>query len=698
MINIGTVIGDRYEVIEMVGSGGMANVYRAKDSRLNRFVAVKVLKIEYCEDTKFVTKFRQEAQAIACLSHPNIVAVYDVGEAEGMHYIVMEFVDGITLKKYIERKGKLSVREAVGIGLQIANGLEAAHSNHIIHRDIKPQNILISKDGTAKVTDFGIAKAASSNTITASAMGSVHYISPEQARGGFSDEKSDIYSLGVTMYEMLSGSLPFTGESAVAVALAHIQEDATPLTAIDGTIPRGLSNIVAKCMQKKTELRYLTSADLITDLNMFLEDPSGEYGIIKPLYKNSKTIFIPSGDVEKLKDATNHGTVRETPESEPEDTEESDVDPKLEKALIIGTVVVAAIIGIVLIFVVGKLVGLWGGSSGPVEMPTPTAAVSEDKDKEEKDDKKEEKSEEPAKQTADKMTTVPDVYDMIKDEAKVELENNDLQYKWTEQESDTVESGHVIGTNPEIGSSVEKKTKVEVYISTGRKKVSLTNVSNYTQEEATSTLESAGYKVVVGSSVNSDIVEQDKVAYTDPKAGARVLPGATITLHMSKGPKYKIVTVPTLLGRTKSQAAAALRAKNLKLNVVGSSYSENFEKNRICIQSKPEGTEVREGTTVDVTLSLGPEPTYKYVNSNSISVENPFDYESDEPAKIRIVAVQSGKETVIRNETMSYSDFPVSIPAESVEGKSTTKGRVDVYKDGEKVDSYNLSYKKVAEE
>ena len=354
-VNIGTLIGDRYEIIEKIGTGGMADVFRARDHRLNRFVAVKILKNEYSEDTKFVAKFRQEAQAIACLSHPNVVGVYDVGEEDEMHYIVMEFVDGITLKKYIEKKGKLSVRESVGIALQIANGLEAAHSNHIIHRDIKPQNILISRDGTAKVSDFGIAKAASSNTITASTMGSVHYISPEQARGGFSDEKSDIYSLGVTLYEMLSGTLPFTGESAVAVALAHIQEDATPLAAIDATIPRGLSNIVAKCMQKKTELRYPSAADLIADMKMFLQDPAGEYGIIRPLYENSDTIFIDK--VSKTTTAKIAGAESEDVEAEDEE-DEGEVDPKLEKALIIGSIVVAAIIGIIIIFMLGKFIGL----------------------------------------------------------------------------------------------------------------------------------------------------------------------------------------------------------------------------------------------------------------------------------------------------------------------------------------------------
>ncbi len=225
MVKIGMLICDRYEIIEKVGTGGMADVYKAKDHRLNRYVAVKVLKQEFSTDTKFVTKFRAEAQSVAGLSHSNIVGVYDVGEEDGLYYIVMELVEGITLKKYIERKGRLDIREAIGISIQIAQGLEVAHDHHIIHRDIKPQNIIISKDGNVKVTDFGIAKAASSNTITSNAMGSVHYISPEQARGGFSDEKSDIYSLGITMYEMLSGKVPFTGESTVAVALAHIQED-----------------------------------------------------------------------------------------------------------------------------------------------------------------------------------------------------------------------------------------------------------------------------------------------------------------------------------------------------------------------------------------------------------------------------------------------------------------------------------------
>lgn len=681
MISIGTLIGNRYEVIEQIGTGGMATVYRAQDQRLNRFVAVKVLKTEYSEDKKFVAKFRQEAQSVASMSHPNIVGVYDVGEDNGMHYIVMEYVDGITLKAYIEKKGKLSVREAVGISLQIASGLEAAHLNNIIHRDIKPQNILISKDGTAKVSDFGIAKAASSNTITGNAMGSVHYISPEQARGGFSDGKSDIYSLGVTIYEMLSGTLPFSGESAVAVALAHIQEDAVPLAAIDATIPRGLSNIVAKCMQKKTELRYPTAAELIADMKMFLQDPSGEYGIIRPLYENSETIFIPSGDVDRLKAASAKTTpVDEEKGEEGKDTSDGDVDPKLEKALIIGSIVVAIIIGVVIIYMLGKFIGLWGGSSKlPSATPTPTGNVT---------------SEATVTPTAssDETVPVPTVKDMTKDEAITALEDQDLKYKFTEQASDTVESGKVIGTNPEEGSTVEKGTQVEVYISSGRKKVKLPSVTSYTEKEATTTLQDAGFKVRVGSSVYSDTITKGLVVYSDPRGGANVLPGATITLHISKGVEKKTTIVPNLIGMTEKQARSALKKLKLEVGKVSEAYSSNVEKNHICIQSKPDGTEVKEGTTIDITLSLGEEPTYSYY-SNPVVIDSPFEFDTDPAANFKFVLSQDGKTTTIKEVTLGPSDFPYTL--EGVKGSSRNQGNVMIYRNGKHVDDYNITFRRV---
>ncbi|MBR3734243.1 MAG: serine/threonine protein kinase, partial [Lachnospiraceae bacterium] len=253
MIKIGMTVADRYEVLEKIGTGGMSDVYRAKDHKLSRFVAVKVLKQEFSENKDFLQKFRSEAQSAAGLMHPNIVNVYDVGEENGSHYIVMELVEGITLKKYIEKKARLSVREAVSIAIQVAQGIEAAHNNHIIHRDIKPQNVIISMDGKVKVTDFGIAKAATSNTITSNVMGSVHYTSPEQVRGGFSDEKSDIYSLGITLFEMLTGRVPFNGDTTVAVAIKHIQEQMPSPREFVPEIPISLEKIVLKCTQKSPD-------------------------------------------------------------------------------------------------------------------------------------------------------------------------------------------------------------------------------------------------------------------------------------------------------------------------------------------------------------------------------------------------------------------------------------------------------------
>lgn len=692
IINIGTMIGNRYEVVEKVGTGGMADVYRAMDHRLNRYVAVKILKNEYSEDTKFVTKFRQEAQAVACLSHPNVVAVYDVGEEQGMHFIVMEFVEGITLKSYIEKKGKLSVREAVGIGIQIASGLEAAHNSHIIHRDIKPQNILISRDGTAKVTDFGIAKAASSNTITASAMGSVHYISPEQARGGFSDEKSDVYSLGVTMYEMLSGTLPFTGESAVAVALAHIQEEAVPLTAMDATIPKGISDIVAKCMQKKADFRYPTSADLIADLKMFLQDPEGEYGVVKPLYENTDTIFIKPTDVNRIKAASqtttgDSGMTAAEPEDKKAGEEDSgEVDPKLEKALIGGSIVVAIIIGIVIIYVIGKVFGFWGGASGSTEAtPTPevtSSAASATATPE-------------ASDSAQKVT-VENVAGMTTEKAKTALSQKGLSnVKVSEQQSDTVSAGKVISTDPEAGTEVEKDAEITLIVSSGTSTVQVPSVASMTVSKAKSTLVAEGFNAVEGSKVYSDTVKAGLVAYSNPKGGAQASKGATITLYISKGPKRTTTTVPDLMGMTKAQAKEALTAKKLVLGSVSTAYSDNVSKNRVCVQSKAEGTEVKTGSTVDITLSLGASKTYSYY-SNKVTIDNPFDYESDPSSVFKFVLSQDGKTTTIREVSLSYSDFPYTIS--DVKGSSASSGEIIVYKDGKRLSSYSVDFRKVADE
>ncbi len=296
MIKLGMLIGDRYEVLEKIGTGGMSDVYKAKDQKLNRFVAVKILKQEFSENKNFVSKFRVEAQAAAGLMHPNIVNVYDVGEEDGIHYIVMELVEGITLKKYIEKKVRLTTKEAISIAIQVAMGIEAAHNNHIIHRDIKPQNIIISKEGKVKVTDFGIAKAASSNTITSNVMGSVHYTSPEQARGGFSDEKSDIYSMGITMFEMLTGRVPYNGDTTVSIAIRHIQDPMPSMRDFVPEIPPSVENIVMKCTQKSPDRRYQSMSEMIADLKHSLINPDAVIAQVDTADEAAKTkIVSPAG-------------------------------------------------------------------------------------------------------------------------------------------------------------------------------------------------------------------------------------------------------------------------------------------------------------------------------------------------------------------------------------------------------------------
>ena len=377
MIKIGMMIGDRYEILEKIGTGGMSDVYKAKDHKLNRFVAVKVLKQEFGENANFVSKFRVEAQAAAGLMHPNIVNVYDVGEESGIHYIVMELVEGITLKKYIEKKARLSVKEAVSIAIQVSMGIEAAHNNHIIHRDIKPQNIIISKEGKVKVTDFGIAKAATSNTITSNVMGSVHYTSPEQARGGYSDEKSDIYSLGITMFEMLTGRVPFNGETTVAIAIKHIQEEMPSPREFVPEIPISVEQIVCKCCQKSPDRRYQSMGELIVDLKQSLINPDEDFVHVIDPDEEASTRMITDRDMVQIKKQSDRRDsmdeemrlkkkkerVYEEDEEWDEDDDE-DYDPKMEKITTILAVVAALLIGCIVVFLVGRSFGVFQFGSG----------------------------------------------------------------------------------------------------------------------------------------------------------------------------------------------------------------------------------------------------------------------------------------------------------------------------------------------
>ncbi len=649
MIKPGMYISDRYEIIDKVGSGGMADVYKARCHKLNRFVAIKILKPEYSDDKNFVEKFRNEAQSAAGLSHPNIVNVYDVAEDEGLYYIVMELIEGITLKKFIERKGRLEIRDAVGIAIQIAQGMEAAHANHIIHRDIKPQNIIISREGKVKVTDFGIAKATSSNTVTSNAMGSVHYISPEQVRGGNSDEKSDIYSLGVTLYEMISGSVPFEGDNAVSIAVNHIQNEAKTLGEIVPTVPVSIDKIVQKCMQKNPERRYLTASELIVDLKRALVEPDEDF-VVFPNY--AKTMILSEKDIRQINDKVKENeagalsgvaasTISDDPfneetadeqdvvdEEEIEDDEEEEVvDPKLEKLTLIGAVVCAIIIGVLLIFFVLYLMGVFDSepSKEPTQTPEPTKEATI----------------EPSQTPSAELLLVPPVEGKTKEEAIKLLEEKGFSYRFTEEMSE-VPIGYVISQEPEAGTELEKNSEVKIVVSIGEEKVMFPDLSKMTVADAKEFLQDEGYQVnVVEMPENSESIDVDFIIRTEPAAKAEVTKSLSeVTFFVSCGPKKELVEVPLIEGKDVETAKKLLEDKGL---VLGSptEVPDEAPAGQIIYQSVKSGMKVAKGYTIDYKVSTGPAPTptptppeetptpvvgYSYTVSVTIpSSENPFD-------------------------------------------------------------------------
>lgn len=688
MIGPGMLISDRYELMDKVGSGGMADVYKAKDHRLNRFVAIKILKQEYSNDAKFVSKFRAEAQSVAGLSHPNIVNVYDVGEDDSLYYIVMELVEGITLKKFIEKKGKLDVNEAIGIAIQIAQGMEAAHDNHIIHRDIKPQNIIISKEGKVKVTDFGIAKAATSNTITSNAMGSVHYISPEQARGGYSDEKSDIYSLGVTMYEMLSGSVPFEGDSTVTVALAHIQEDAVPLDELDAEIPRSLSRIVQKCMQKKPEMRYLKTASLIFDLKKATSEPDGEYVDLDAMVVDSSpTIKLSDDDLNAIKGASrvvDSGPEEEIMEQEEVPVDEDAIDPKLEKILKICSAVVAVILIVGVLLIIGKFAGWWGRSSVGDENNSASATPAVTANEEGK-------------------VAVPGIIGMSLEEAEQTLEDSNLGWQLKPVSSDA-EANEVTDQEPKEGEMVDEKSRVTIYYSQGSG-VTIPDVANSTESDARSKIEAEGLSVGGTTEEYSTTIDEGRVIGTDPVIGSSVDKGTTVNLIISKGPEGNQVVVPNIVGRKVSVGLEMLSDAGLKGDTQNVTYvhSSKYEKGLIVSQTIISGKKVARDTVVGYSVSLGPEatqapatakPTAKPRYEGTVTISsNPFEYPEDDPATIKLVLTQDGVSKTVWKGTLSYDDFPRSFP---VEGWSENNGTITLCKDDQELPgSYNVEFKRV---
>jgi len=627
------MMGDRYEILEKIGTGGMSDVYKAKCHKLNRYVAVKVLKQEFSENANFVSKFHVEAQAAAGLMHPNIVNVYDVGEENGIHYIVMELVEGITLKKYIEKKARLSYKEAVSIAIQVSMGIEAAHNNHIIHRDIKPQNIIISKDGKVKVTDFGIAKAATSNTITSNVMGSVHYTSPEQARGGYSDEKSDIYSLGITLFEMLTGRVPFNGETTVAIAIKHIQEEIPSPKEFVPEIPSAVEGIVFKCCQKSPDRRYQSIQSLIGDLKQSLMNPDENFVVQDNEDIEGNTRMITESDMAQIKRSSAYQNTGEFPERDGlrlrteteslyQDEEEEDYSGnyRYNRGMEKITTILAIVAGIVVCVVIFVLVWkIFSGLESSDDRESPITIT---------DDTQEDV----------KYVDMPDIVGVNVEDARNALQSLGLIPAISYEESDTIDENVVIRANAKDGTPLKVGTKVTVIVSAGVKSVEVPSVEGMTYEEAQSRLESLGLKVNRTDSY-SDSVEVGLVASQMPAARTQVPKGNVVTVNVSLGKEQIKVRVPYLIGRTEAEGTFEAIEAGLTIRSVTKEYNEEIAEGLICYQSHSQGSYVEPGTELDIRISLGAEKAYYKCNASigAPTVEEAPDYVVGTDVKLLLV-------------------------------------------------------------
>ena len=549
---IGKIIGNRYEILEEVGLGGMATVYKAKDHVLNRLVAVKVLKDEFTTDTDFIKRFNTEAQSAASLSHPNIVSIYDVGHEDenNLYYIVMELVQGKTLKEIINSEGALSWKWAVNIAMQIASGLELAHKNGIVHRDIKPHNIIITEDGIAKVTDFGIAKAVSNSTITAfgTTIGSVHYFSPEQAKGGFTDAKSDLYSLGVVMYEMLTGKVPFDADTPVSVALKHMQEDPKEPIELNPEIPTAVNQIVIKAMQKEPSARYQSATEMIHDLSKALKDPDGDFVIIENkdggytrVMQAIKDDQVKTNNGEEVKTKTNFFTEH----------------PKAKILIII----LGLILLFVVVFLITKLI-IDGGINSKVDMPN--------------------------------------LVGKTRDEAQQIADDLGVRLEILEVASSDVEEGKVISQDPEYSETkIDKDTVIKINVSKGPEESELPKLEGLKIDDARKTAETLGI-TLDEQKQTSDTVEKDVIIKQDTAVGTLVKPGDTVVVHISSGVEQ--VKVPTVLGMDEGTAVATLKNANLTPKVTYESNEEE-EDGKVISQSKEANTETDKNSEIEIVVN-----------------------------------------------------------------------------------------------
>ena len=615
MLKNGTYIADRYEVVGQIGTGGMSDVYKAKDHTLGRYVAIKVLKEEFSEDTNFVTKFRSEAQAAAGLEHPNIVNIYDVGSENGIHYIVMEYVEGITLKTYIEKKGQLNYKETLSIAIQVSRGIQAAHAKHIIHRDIKPQNIIISTDGKVKVTDFGIARAVSEHTIHSDVMGSVRYASPEQARNGYVSNRSDIYSLGIVMYEMVTGRVPFDGDSTVAVAIQHLQDEMVPPSTYAPNLPISLEKIIQKCTQKSPDRRYDSMESLLIDLRKALLNPNEDFVTLVPFNQDkTKTRVLTDDEVSQIRkqaetvnpEPEKKTMAQEVPEEDDEDYDMSEYDEdddeeegrflnsKMEKIVGIMRIVVAVIIAIIVIYLIGSFFDIFHFGPGN------------------KNNKKDD-----TQITQEEKETVVMIDLKGKTLSEAEKDLKELGLKVTEagtEVSDTYEKGEIIAQDVSEGETVKAGTTIKVTVSAGTeeenaKEVDVPDVTGKTSDAAMATLEDKNLTVSREFEFSND-VPAGQVIRQDPKSGSTVKEGTKVTIYVSQGSES--VKVPDVRGKSEADAKAALSEFAVTTTT---EHSDSVASGNVISQSIDAGQYADKGAAITIVISSGPEKVTYYINS-----------------------------------------------------------------------------------
>ncbi len=640
---VGQILGNRYELIEKIGGGGMALVYKAKCRLLNRFVAVKILRQEFINDEEFLKRFKIEAQAAASLSHPNIVSIYDVGHEDDIHYIVMEYVNGQTLKEYIDENGALYWKDAVNIAIQISQAIEHAHKNHIVHRDIKPHNILFTKDGMLKVTDFGIARAVSSSTITmaGNTIGSVHYFSPEQARGGFTDEKSDLYSLGIVLYELLTGKLPFDGESPVAVAIKHIQDEPKEPISIKEDIPLGVNSIVMRAIQKDQTLRYQSASEFLQDLYKVLKEPDTQF-VKARTTEDSPTVRIPSIGKKEL------ALERDTSIKAGDEVVKKKTDRK--------TTILAVVTSILVILVLG---GLAVKGLGPVVY----SMFSKPED-----------------------FVVEDYRNQNFYEVKGKLSQYDVRAVDMRKNHDDIPKDVIISQDKAVGEKIKpgEFAQIEFEVSDGPLLVKIPDLRRNEYRQAQTELTQLGLKPNIIEEYN-EIVTKGVVIRTEPDINEQVKPGTVVNVYISLGPEIKYSLVPNLLGKSKSEALNLLVGAKLTMGKI-SPEDMTYARDKIIRQEPKAGTEVEEGTPVNIFLE-DYNPDQKLV-TRTIELDNPDNFGENIKLLVNITRSDTNNVETLYSEVRKKSDFPLTISIPVPNGGSTF---VRVYLD-------NKSYTEFTEE